>query len=162
MLKELNEIAPVIAECLRWVEDTDTAVHGRMEVVDLCSGYGYLGMFLSEMLPPSKVEMITLVDIMWPMHNQPDPPKEGQLDPTHLQLDGWPIRLGFSHQDLKKSGNRRRMGQRLFTSAEGPVIILAVHLCGTLSIHATELFNAYPQVPICLHIGTVCQACNTC
>ena len=35
--------------------------------VDASSGYGYLGMFLSEMLPTSKVSKITLVDKSWPV-----------------------------------------------------------------------------------------------
>lgn len=34
---------------------------GKVEIVDLCSGFGYLGMFLSELLPASKVSKITLV-----------------------------------------------------------------------------------------------------
>jgi hypothetical protein len=75
-----------------------------------------------------------------------------------IQVPGWPIRLARSHQDLKNGGNRRKMGQRLFTDAEGPVIVLAVHLCGTLSLHAAELFNAHRQSialalkPCCLPI----------
>ena len=61
-------------------------MHGRVEIVDLCSGIGYLGMFLSELLPPAKVEMITLVDIMWPMHSHKGALKENQLDPVHLEV----------------------------------------------------------------------------
>ena len=52
---------------------------GKIEVIDLCSGFGYLGMFLSEMLPPSKVSKITLVDKCWSVIPQPP----SSPSPTH-------------------------------------------------------------------------------
>ena len=44
---------------------TPTARNGKAEIIDLCSGFGYMAMFLSEMLPPEKVSKITLVDNAW-------------------------------------------------------------------------------------------------
>ena len=53
---------------------------GKAEVIDLCSGFGYMAMFLSEMLPSSKVSKITLVDKMWPRHNASEV-KKSHLNP---------------------------------------------------------------------------------
>lgn len=47
------------------------------------------------------------------------------------------------------------MEERLFTN-RGPIILVAVHLCGTLSLKAVELFNRNPETkffclkPCCL------------
>ena len=46
---------------------TPTAPERRANVVDLCSGFGYLGMFLAEMLDPAKVQRVILLDKQWPM-----------------------------------------------------------------------------------------------
>lgn len=112
-VKELNEIAPVIAWCREQVcallksdstttfdggaaagsddhaaaggaavpasRPTSQSWTGKIEVIDLCSGFGYLGMFLSEMLPPSKVSKITLVDKCWSVIPQPP----SSPSPTH-------------------------------------------------------------------------------
>ena len=67
LLKEIVEIAPVIAA-------TQDFVAGRrpgdapLTIVDLASGKGFLAMFLSEMLPPERVERIFLVDRAWPLN----------------------------------------------------------------------------------------------
>ena len=62
--KELNECAPVIAKVIAHVDNmrTPSETSQRVNIVDLCSGFGYLGMFLSEMLDPRKVKMIVLLD----------------------------------------------------------------------------------------------------
>jgi len=39
----------------------------EVTVVDLCSGFGYLSMFLSEMLDPDRVKRMVLVDNGWPV-----------------------------------------------------------------------------------------------
>ena len=60
--KELNECAPVIDQCLRFLDErvpvppADPAE--RVNVLDLCSGFGYLGMFLSECLDPERCQRI--------------------------------------------------------------------------------------------------------
>ena len=37
----------------------------RVTILDLCSGFGFLSMFLSEMLPAHRVNRIILIDIQW-------------------------------------------------------------------------------------------------
>ena len=50
----------------------------------------------------------------------------------------------------------RGLGKHLFRRCSGPVLILGVHLCGTLSLRAVDLFNQHPQArllilkPCCL------------
>jgi hypothetical protein len=70
--KELNEIAPVIFHTRMQLDKigVPTNPDERANIVDLCSGFGYMGMFLAEMLDPAKVQNIVLVDKQWPMFNQ--------------------------------------------------------------------------------------------
>ena len=58
----------------------------------------------------------------------------------------WPIPLFTSKQDLKQSCNHRQMKKHFFDKVEGPVVILAVHLCGTLSLKAIDMFNTNDNV----------------
>lgn len=69
-LKELNESAPVMREVLDLVGSTDLPEGQKYTIIDLCSGFGFMSMFLAEMLPPEKVDRFVLVDKMWPMRNQ--------------------------------------------------------------------------------------------
>jgi len=68
----------------------------------------------------------------------------------------WPIPLNTAKVDLKKSKEIRDMERRLLGGGGGPIILVAVHLCGTLSLRAVELFNNNPRVrffclkPCCL------------
>ena len=59
--------------------------------------------------------------------------------------DEWPISLHTSKADIKKSSTRRSLGTRLFEGAPGPVLLLAVHLCGTLALRAVEMFNDHER-----------------
>jgi hypothetical protein len=58
--------------------------------------------------------------------------------------------------DVKQAGQLRQMERHVFQKHRGPFIILAVHLCGTLSIKAVEMFNHHPTAamfalkPCCL------------
>ena len=82
--KELNECAPVIKHALDRVDKMPVPADPdeRATVIDLCSGFGYLGMFLSEMLDPRKVKLIALVDKQWPMFNAA--PKSHQINWDHV------------------------------------------------------------------------------
>ena len=57
LAKELAEIAPVIAAVRAALASTAAGGRGfaadapKATIIDLCSGFGYLGMFLSELLP---------------------------------------------------------------------------------------------------------------
>ena len=71
VVKEFIEAAPIIQR----VKDNlqhQTQQNGvlfcdndKVTVIDLCSGFGFLSMFLSEMLPPHRVNRIILIDNRW-------------------------------------------------------------------------------------------------
>jgi len=62
VLKEFNESAPVLARLIDWVEASRKAGEPPVAIIDLCSGFGFLAMFASELLPAEHVERIYLVD----------------------------------------------------------------------------------------------------
>ena len=109
-------------------------------ILDLCSGFGYLAMFLSELLQDhaARVAKIVLVDIRWPPHGVT--PQPHHLSDKHLTTAGWPIRLTTSRCDLKCASDRRNLA-RTFLAQGAPAMLLGVHLCGVLSVRAVELFN---------------------
>jgi len=65
--------------------------------------------------------------------------------PPLKYIDTWPIPITTSKQDLKHGNQRRNLEQTFFRKEEGPVILLAVHLCGTLSLKAVNFFNDNPD-----------------
>lgn len=140
LVKELCESAPVLARARAAVEDLENPGGKKMIILDLCSGFGYLAMFLSELLAPwaDRVEKIVLVDVKWAPHNVP--PSTKHLDPEHIYEAGWPIRLTTCRSNLKNACARRQLA-REFLSCGAPVLLLGVHLCGTLSLRAIEVFN---------------------
>ena len=171
VLKEFIEAAPIIDAVRIFVDHTTTPISetDKFTVIDLASGKGFLSMFLSEMLPPSKIKRFVLMDKAWPMHGAEPQAHHmswehiyGELPPSSLDpsgttttgndegkppllyVDTWPIPLATSKQDLKH-GNQRRNLEEKFLSNE-PVILLAVHLCGTLSLKAVNFFNDHPNV----------------
>jgi len=113
------------------------------------------------------VEKLVLVDKQWPMHDMAPGPHH--ISETHIYgslkecedqsipryYETWPIRLNTSKVDLKKSKQIEHMEGRVFRD-RGPIILVAVHLCGTLSLKAVELFNNNPETrflcmkPCCL------------
>ena len=146
LAKELNECAPVIRHTLDKVAamPTPTAPERRANVVDLCSGFGYLGMFLAEMLDPAKVQRVILLDKQWPMFGMAPQPHQINWDHVYGVDDwkpDWPITLVTRKMDIKQAGQLRQMEEHVFQKYEGPFVILAVHLCGTLSVKAVEMFN---------------------
>ena len=68
-------------------------------IVDLCLGFGYLSMFLSELLPTSPVGKIVLLDNSWALPLQ-DAASAGQINFQHLFLHGWPIRMTTSKNNI--------------------------------------------------------------
>lgn len=155
VVKEIVEAAPVLDAALRIVEGAE-GEDGKFTIVDLASGRGYLSMVLSELLPPDRVERIVLVDKAWPLCGT-EKALPHQINWDHLYgnrpaergggtyYETWPIPLHTSKQDLKKKCTHRQLKKVLFERAEGPILILAVHLCGTLSLKAVEMFNDYPD-----------------
>jgi hypothetical protein len=108
VIKELSESAPIID----WVKKAIESSHVESEkwsVIDLCSGKGYLSMFLSEILPKDKVERCVLVDKAWAIASK----ETTSLKTHHMNWDHiystnpvtgvsyfttWPIRLYTSKQ----------------------------------------------------------------
>jgi hypothetical protein len=171
VMKEFIEAVPIIDAVQRLVINNDESKSStssspqKFTIVDLASGRGYLSMLLSELLPPDKVEKFVLIDKAWPMHNTT--PKPSHISWNHIYgnladdnedapryYDTWPIPLTTSKQDLKHTNQRRNVEERFFR--DGPVILLAVHLCGTLSLKAVDFFNQNPNIqffclkPCCL------------
>ena len=160
VVKELLEAAPILQAVVTMVVEADTDTTGKFTIVDLASGKGYLSMMLSELLPPSKVTKIALVDKAWPMCGSM--PQAHHMNWDHIYgnqthsattetttggtyFSTWPIPLHTSKQNLKQKGNLRQLKKRLFDPAPGPVIVLAIHLCGLLSLRAVDLFNDNPN-----------------
>jgi len=179
VFKELIESAPILHSVQNFVNNNANrnADDDKITILDLCSGKGYLSMFLSEILPPEKVDKIILVDKAWAMCNHevlphhmnwehiygniPDAnheftPKQFLPESNATYFTTWPIPLHTSKQDLKQSCNQRQMKKHVFDRIEGPILILAVHLCGTLSLKAVDFFNNNENVkmfclkPCCL------------
>jgi len=168
VLKEINEYAPVIDRARRFVENIELPPGEKVTIVDLCSGFGYLSMFLSEMLPADKIARCVLVDNSWPERGAQEF-KPHHINPRHLtQAAGkWKIPLHVKKVDLKKGRSLENMHEQVFAKAPGPVLMLAVHLCGTLSLRAIEMFNRDPHIamlvlkPCCLpglmHLRRECE-----
>jgi hypothetical protein len=166
VLKEFIDAAPFIDAIQRLVINTELRNGEKFRIIDLACGRGYLSMFLSELLPSEKVERCILVDKQWPMHNAP--PKPHHINWGHIYgsfkdssipfnyYESWPVTLNTSKINLKNAKEVSNMEERLFQNYQGPIILVAVHLCGTLSIKAVELFNRNPETkffclkPCCL------------
>jgi len=188
VFKELIESAPILHSVQKFVNNhaNSETEDDKITILDLCSGKGYLSMFLSEILPPEKVAKIILVDKAWAMCNSEVLPHHMNWDhiygdiphandgSTIKQVEGeiseqrflpksnltyfttWPIPLHTSKQDLKQSCNQRQTKKHIFDRTKGPILILAIHLCGTLSLRAVDFFNNNENVkmfclkPCCL------------
>jgi hypothetical protein len=73
LIKELNEIAPVLDRVVR--ELNSPAYDGKQTtVIDLCSGFGYFGMFIAELVPSERLDRICLVDNAWPEYGKAPKP----------------------------------------------------------------------------------------
>jgi hypothetical protein len=71
LVKELNEAAPVVARVLAVASRLKLPPNGKATVLDLCSGFGYVSMLLSDLLPPDKVRPSPSSP---PLSSQPHPP----------------------------------------------------------------------------------------
>jgi len=146
IFKEFNEISPIIPELLSFLD----AQEEPCVLIDLCSGFGFLAMFLSEIVPVDKISRILLVDNMWEDPNDDD--SSAQVITTqHIFEYEWPVRLEVCKRDIQLE-----TGKVLGGLEDDNVIICAIHLCGTLSVRAVEIFNSSEKVkklflkPCCL------------
>lgn len=93
ILKELNEIAPVIDRVKTFVDlkfdnNTQGKHEQRFTIVDLGCGLGFLSMFLAEMLSPEKVKEIYMVDKMWPSRSNKATETDGvHMNRQHIDID---------------------------------------------------------------------------
>ncbi|CAJ1951128.1 unnamed protein product [Cylindrotheca closterium] len=163
VFKEAMESVPVIHAVDQWMMSKE-----NVTMIDLCSGKGYLSMILSDYLDdPGRVKKCILVDKAWPLCHMT--PKPHHISWEHIYgdvgkdsdskfeyYDSWPIPLVTSKQDLKQSITLRQLQDRYSKSDQGPILILAIHLCGTLSTQAIKLFHMLPKAkalilkPCCL------------
>jgi len=218
--KELNEAAPV----LEWTRHVVAQMKTKVTIVDICSGFGFLSMFLAELISHEHIHKIVLVDKKWPMRNQAVPgtctrrhssaswreshargtdgsPTSSALTcgscpclagPTqisweHIYTKGaWDVHMETRKHDIKSPASWRQLEEYVFAKAQGkctrnnvgepfspvskqpygrlpvlghgtgPVIMLGIHLCGTLSIKAVAGFNQHDAIshlalkPCCL------------
>ena len=158
VIKEVVESIPVIDRVMDWMERNENTTTEKITIIDLCSGKGYLSMLLSEILPPERVQKCLLIDRAWPLCHAT--PKPHHMSWEHIYGDPndetaphyfetWPIPLVTCKQNLKQSREIRILKER-FADDDGPVLILAVHLCGTLSIQAVKLFQTLPTAQLLL------------
>lgn len=161
VIKEIAEAAPVLS-AVRDVVNAG-APGERFTIIDLCSGKGFLSMILSEMLPKERVDRCILVDKAWPPRDWEGPIREHHTSSEHIYgynsqgtqyFDTWPIPLHVLKQDLKRVHANNL--HKAIEASPGPVLLVAIHLCGTLALKAVNHFNDYKQVrffalkPCCL------------
>mmetsp|Transcript_9454 Transcript_9454/g.20526 ORF Transcript_9454/g.20526 Transcript_9454/m.20526 type:complete len:227 (+) Transcript_9454:21-701(+) len=73
LIKEAREAIPVIEFVSREMDKLDPS-NGPVTFLDLCSGLGFLGMLLIELLPASRVSSCILMDQAWPLKGAAAPP----------------------------------------------------------------------------------------
>ena len=87
MLKEFEECVPVIEKTMMAVQQTSDE-SPSITIVDLCSGFGYLSMFLSDLLPPERISRIVLIDKQFPHSSAPSSSSaQGDYD-SDAEIDG--------------------------------------------------------------------------
>eukprot|EP00930_Biecheleria_cincta_P002867 TRINITY_DN103847_c0_g1_i1.p1 TRINITY_DN103847_c0_g1~~TRINITY_DN103847_c0_g1_i1.p1 ORF type:complete len:443 (-),score=51.81 TRINITY_DN103847_c0_g1_i1:15-1343(-) len=170
LVKEAREAIPAIA----FVQQRMAALRpedGPITILDLCSGLGFLGLLLAEILPKDRVHAVILVDQAWPLKGGPrdvslteagDKNAFGSLsrkNRTRLNWDHiyelpWPVTVTTRRSDLKLPSTHAQILAKVLEPAPGPVLILGIHLCGVLSIRAIETFNRGPKC-----VGLVLKPC---
>ncbi len=162
VLKEVIESVPVIDAVQDWMR-RHSDLKEKITIIDLCSGKGYLSMLLSEILPADRVDKCLLIDKAWPLCHST--PQAHHMSWEHIYGDiqnesgphyfgTWPIPLVTCKKNLKQSRELKDLQNRFSKptneESQGPVLILAVHLCGTLSIQAIKLFQILPTAQMLL------------
>lgn len=152
LLKELNESAPVICRVRSWVAALPRSSPPAY-ILDLGAGFGFLSMFLSELLPADRVRRCILVDASYP--NRGVEASNGGISTEHIYKCGdWRIPLHTLKVDLKKGRALNSMAEHILKAPaeEGagadpaPAFLCGVHLCNTLGLRAAQLFNEHPEV----------------
>lgn len=118
VIKELIESAPII-ESVKQVVQSFQDSDEKVTIVDLCSGKGYLSMFLSEMLPRDKVERFVLVDRAWAVAA-----RGAELKPHHMNWDHL-----YSTNPLTDESYFTTWPIPLYTSKQGTACITPFFIC---------------------------------
>lgn len=84
--EQINEVLPVVAEVMHYVLYQHKPSNGKLTIVDLCSGVGYLSILLGELLKDHKdsIARFVLVDIMFPQRNRETKPHH--INPDHIKV----------------------------------------------------------------------------
>jgi hypothetical protein len=146
--KEFNESCPALEAALSWLNKYATESHPA-NVIDLCSGFGFFSMFLAELAPVALLREIVLIDSDWP---NPDAACTGALSNEHLvACGGWRVRLYSLKKNIKRGSDLRGIAKHVIgdTREVGPTFIAAIHLCGTLSLRAVQLYNDCASLGAC-------------
>jgi hypothetical protein len=164
VVKEYNEAAPIIDRLVTFIRENEQQLKQQpCTIIDLCSGFGIMGMLFAELLPAHLVDRIVLVDNMWPMGSPKqgaDKPTSSQISWDHIYEKNWPIKLTTHKRNLKKGRELQSLEQRVLSHCKGPICVCAVHLCGSLSLRAAQIYNNNPGVaffalkPCCLPGGS--------
>jgi hypothetical protein len=155
-VKELNEAEPCITFVQNLIIQDGPESEQQDEpvlIVDLCSGFGILGMLLSELLQPDCVTAIWLLDRGYAMRHD-------RAEPHHLSVDhivqrSWPIPLRLRKVDLRKPREKEQLHKYIFGVSR--TIFTGIHLCKALSVHAINLYHAHAQTGLAL--GLVLKPC---
>ena len=142
--KELNESVFILEEMIHLVENYEK--EEPLTILDMCSGIGYLSMFLSHLLPTEKVSRIVPIDILFRSHEdkghkEDDEEDRKHLSTIHLRSSIHPIEIRPRRANIKSGRELRQIAHYCIEQAPEPVIILGVHLCKALSVHTVRLFN---------------------
>ena len=169
--KELNESAFIIDEMIKFFDVNVAECESPYTIVDMCSGVGFLNMFLSHLLPDEKCSRIWAIDTLFGLSDRAlagvvdASVDNGQNDDNNVEKDGkntsaanrihltsdhltsaiHPIPIKPRKANIKKGRELKQIAKHCIDKAPGPTIILGVHLCKSLSVHTVRLFNASPR-----------------
>ena len=175
--KELNESAFIIDEMIKFFDNVAVDSEPPYTIVDMCSGVGFLAMFLSHLLRADKISRIWAIDTLFELsdkalagvvdaasvdtsnrqddgHNAEK--EENSLTSYHLTNPVHPIPIKPRKANIKKGRELKQIAKHCIDRAPGATIILGVHLCKSLSVHTVRLFNTSPKAcrlylkPCCL------------
>ena len=128
MYIELVESAPII-EAVKQVVSNSSSSDEKITIIDLCSGKGYLSMFLSEMLSEEKVERFILVDKAWAIASK----ETKELKPHHMNWDHI-----YGNNPLTFESYFTNWPIPLYTSKQGTTFIemcKVIYACSIMSVY---------------------------
>ena len=190
--KEINESAFILQEMIelldQYEEGEDEKDLQPITFIDICSGVGFISIFLSHLLPKQKVSRIVPIDVLFHPHIDPsttksDTDKQAQEEGTthqqphipstqtpspkqkkinhrlstqHLRSSIHPIPIHPRQANIKKGRELRQIARFCINAAPGPIVILGVHLCKSLSVHTVRLFNMTVDKSFKLYLKPCC------